>query len=85
MDTYDDPRDKNLCRHCHKMVKMTIGQRTCTHYCASRKYAIGVDPEQKILCITNENDQFLAQVACIRGYENHINGGGGALDRLWRR
>ena len=35
VDTYDDPRDKNLCRHCHTMVKMTTGRRTCTHYCTS--------------------------------------------------
>ena len=63
MDSYNDPRDKNLCRHCHTMVKMTTGRRTCTHYCTSRGYAIAADPELGVLAITDQNDRFLAQVS----------------------
>ena len=75
VDRYDDPRDKNLCRHCHTMVKMTTGRRTCTHYCTSKGYAIAADPDQSILAITDTNDSVLAQVAYIRGYENHPDRG----------
>ena len=75
VDRYDDPRDKNLCRHCPTMIKMTTGRRTCTHYCTSKGYAIAADPDQSILAITDKDDRVLAQVSYICGYENHPNRG----------
>ena len=73
VDTYEDRRNKNLCRFCHTMVKMTTGRRTCTHYCTSKGYAIAADPDRSILAITDRNDRVLAQVSYIRGYEDHPN------------
>ena len=75
VNDYEDPLDKNLCRHCHTMFKLTTGHRTCNHYCDSRGYQLAADPENKVLGIVDQHDQLLARVAYVRGLENHPNRG----------
>ena len=73
VNEYEDPLGKNLCRHCHTMIKLTTGHCTYNHYCNSRGYQLAADPDNKVLGIINRVDQLLARVAYICGLDNHHN------------
>ena len=62
-----------MCCHCHTMIKMTTGMRTCTYYCDSKGYTIGADTTNKVMGIWDTSNQHLATISYIRGLDSHPN------------
>ena len=53
------------------MIKCKDGRRTCSCFCTSRNYELGADTVNKSLAIVDEDDYTIAEVAYVRGLENH--------------
>ena len=57
------------------MIKCKDGRRTCSCFCTSRNYELGADTVNKSLTIVDAEDYSIADVAYIRGLENHPHQG----------
>ena len=57
------------------MIKCKDGRRTCSCFCTSRNYELGADTINKSLTIVDAEDYSIADVAYIRGLENHPHQG----------
>ena len=57
------------------MIKCKDGRRTCSCFCTSRNYELGADTINKSLTIVDDQDYSIADVAYIRGLENHPDRG----------
>ena len=63
--------NKNICKTCRTIVKLTMGRRMCTHYCANRDNEFAADTVNKILGTVDAQDRYPPTVTYVRGLEEH--------------
>ena len=65
--------NKNICKTCCTTVKLTMGRRMCTHYCANRDNEFAADTVNKILGTVDAQDRYPPTVTYVRGLEEHTS------------